>query len=68
VSSKQDYVKVAAAVHRLAMREVPVIFVMELIVDLCDTFAEDNKRFDRERFIAACLRGPGAEYRKEERP
>jgi hypothetical protein len=78
--TRKDYIAEANDIHlSLASKDIPVIWLMEYIVARCNTLEADNpttrdddgnvvrQGFDRERFIAAYLRGPKAEHRKGER-
>lgn len=65
--SKKDYAAEAAAINELLVPYMPAVFLMQFIGRRCDAHKASNDLFDRERFIAACLRGLGAPYRKEER-
>jgi hypothetical protein len=80
MSSRKDYIAEANDIHlSLASKEIPVIWLIEYIVARCNTLEAGNptirdddgnvvrQGFDREQFIAACLRGPKAEHRKEAR-
>jgi hypothetical protein len=37
----------------------PTAYVAHVAFALCDVFAADNPRFDREQFLAACALGRG---------
>jgi len=79
--TRKDYIAEANDIHlSLASKDIPVIWLMEYIVARCNTLEAGNptildddgnvvrQGFDRERFIAACLRGPKGDWRREERP
>lgn len=66
--TKKDYVAIARVIAQCEFRAHPE-FASErdrtieyannnarsiIAVDLCDIFAADNPRFDRERFLRAC--------------
>lgn len=45
--TRRDYIKVAAIIKARGAD-------VDLANDFADLFEEDNERFDRERFLAAC--------------
>lgn len=49
--TKKNYVQIAAILSEAGQYGDPVDYIT---AELCDVFAQDNPRFDRERFIAAC--------------
>lgn len=65
--TKQHFIAIAETIYNLERSDdsgrlgqgtnVQVQDVAEAFADFC---AQQNPRFDRERFIAACLEGPGA--------
>jgi hypothetical protein len=66
--TKQDYAAEAADINQtLVQADIPVMVLIEFLAARCTTLAADNPRFDRERFMAACLRGVGAPHRQEAR-
>ena len=57
--TKRNYEAIAEIVdgltlHRPAMLRDPIIYRDDLVKHLAAYFFEDNPRFDRERFKAAC--------------
>lgn len=59
--TRRDYVRLAALVRRLdANPNVPTVAVLEVMGTLADVLAEDNPRFDRETFAAACMAKEGS--------
>lgn len=67
--TKQHFIAIAAAIHNLPAADVPARYVPggTCLVDaravanaFADFCAQQNPKFDRERFLAACLEGPTA--------
>jgi len=52
--TKKDYEKIASVIFRCG----DIISKQKLIADLADAFAQDNPRFDRDRFFNACYSRP----------
>ena len=56
--TKKDYIKLAGLIKDSTLIDTNgVRFIStagDFIDDLCDILEEDNPKFDRERFIAAC--------------
>jgi hypothetical protein len=67
MASRKDYVAEAASIHKHLTPTLAFITLAEYIAERCDFYEKDNPSFDRERFIAACVRGLGAPVRKEPR-
>jgi hypothetical protein len=66
--TSKDYIAEARDINAtLVQADIPVMVLVEFLAARCTTLKADNERFDRERFMAACLRGAGAKHRKEER-
>lgn len=56
--TKKDYVAIANVVRSTVTepsQEVHDPMLYALISGLCEVFAADNERFDRDRFVTACL-------------
>lgn len=54
----KDYIETARIISNFRARidnRVPAIMFMRMMQDFADMFEADNSRFDRERFITACL-------------
>ena len=51
--TKKDYIKLANLIKEKATGN-DYIFIDDLLDGLCTILEDDNPRFDRERFIAAC--------------
>ena len=51
--TKKDYKMIAEAINRTC-RKTDWMPIYTLEEELCETFKQDNPRFDRERFLAAC--------------
>lgn len=57
--SKKNYVAIADIVNRMLWNDgSDPLTVVAFSAELSDYFASDNDRFDRERFMQACLRNP----------
>jgi hypothetical protein len=67
MASRKDYVAEAASIYKHLTPVLAFITLAEYIGERADHYAQDNELFDRERFIAACVRGPKAPVRKEAR-
>lgn len=58
--TRKDYVAIAAAIHRTGMAitigpKKSAEYTLKLAAsDIAATMANDNPRFDRERFLKAC--------------
>jgi len=56
--TKKDYIKLAELVSTHTIydddRELDILYKDTIVDSLCDILEDDNPRFDRERFIAAC--------------
>lgn len=58
--TRKDYVAIAAAIHRTGMavnigQKKSAEYALKLAAtDIAATMANDNPRFDRERFLKAC--------------
>jgi hypothetical protein len=59
--TKKDYVAIAAAIRKVdneLWQDGPTIqgraVVADVVAGLAEVMAQDNPRFDRERFAAAC--------------
>ena len=55
--TRKDYVAIAQAINdeiRPYSEHAIQSTVYNIIDNLCDTFQEDNPRFDRARFLEAC--------------
>ena len=56
--TKKDYLAIAGIIKRLANGEEfvdRVLLTKEIVSGLADYFACANPRFDREKFITACM-------------
>lgn len=57
--TKKNYIAIAQAINDVLWREkADPATVTTLIGSLATVFANDNPRFDAERFFAACLKNP----------
>ena len=56
----------ATSIHN-HLTEIPLMTLLGYISERCSYYEQDNPAFDRERFIAVCVRGPEASVRKEPR-
>jgi len=52
--TKKDYIKLAKLIKDKSTGNDTHIFVDDLVDGLCDILAEDNPRFDADKFKAAC--------------
>ena len=54
--TRRDYNKLAYALSK-SRNVIPITLFSKLVLDVADELAEDNVRFNRDRFYLACTMG-----------